>query len=692
MGLFSKTKTYVESTSVGIFAETRGAVQQSVLNSTVQDRSISDDLITNSLNGLGRKSKAFYRYGRDSYTYGLPEGSLEVKHASGETVQVVLQATVTPKATIQYSIFGVADPSMFAREFLVNTRDWNEDTDIISNPGFTPIGTVTLYSAEWLSTTEIKLLYLHDTVDNLHEEVITVEPVEIDASYYHVGYTETKESTELLYWYYKASLGTYETLNVDEQVFESSYFPVVPIIRDNVDLTAESLKDTELYQTSKRLLFKMGINFADIGSGVQQSPEIDAVDHAYINVSAPIQSTSKNVQMYLFEHFLELYNNQEYDEEYFNNYTSKFSRMAPMMNKVTVKEEEDGSGGAGRFHTELGFLYISSNIIEGVLGRKGTVTRETVLRGQITGTGYAAETSYMLWNKQVTPTQYRQLKVVGLKHINYIYFNKSIDTNLEDSLSTDNDDFNIMVNYKVLQKFNVNQKTDILNDTFRIILNSVERVKLKWYQTSIFKVIIIIVAAVITVFTGGSGAGFYAWAIGVTGATAFAVQLAIAIIINTLLSVLITKFVDIIGLKNAAILYFLYVIYSVYSGDTSLLTADGLISVVSGITESINYYLQGEYQDLVNDYEKLKAEQEAEQTELDKLIEAYPQKYLDPFSFLNVGALFEDSFSGESPEQYYTSRIHTGNIGTLALTEPSKYVDVKLSLPGLSDREALNIL
>ena len=685
MGLFSKTKTYIESTSVPLFAETKGSLEQTIINAVVQDRSISDDLLTTSLNGLGRKSKVFLSYAKKNYTYGLPEGTVEVKHAGARAIQAVLEAVVDSDALLEFSSFGIADATMFSREHLIVNRGWNPDTNIVSNPNFTPVGTVTLYSAEWVTNTTIKLSYLHDTVTNLATETITVPYTDYTKQFYHAVYTIGSSPT-LYYWFYSPSEGLYETLNVYENVFESEYFPVVPIIRDNVDLTDDSKKDTELYRTSKRLLDKMGLDFKKIGSGVQESPDISAVDHAYINVSADVQSESKNIKAYLFEHFDYLLSNQEFDKEYSDNWAES-GVLPPGYNKITVKETENDSGEIGAFHTELGFRYIEESIITGNLGKIGTVTRETIIRSPLTSKFYNVEDSYMLWNKQISDTQYRQLKVVGLKHINYVYGNKTIDTSLEDSLEEDSDDFNIMVNVNVLNRFPIIKRGDILNDCFRICLNSVERVKLKWYQTSIFKALIIIIAAVITLYTGGDA---ISWAIGLTGATSYVVQLAVAILLNTLLSVLTTKLIDVIGLKNFALIQIFIIAYSIYTGDISLLTPDTLIRLVSGVNLYFTGYLQDEYAQLLNEYEQLKAEQEEDQAELDKLIEALPSSFLDPMTFLDTMAL--NAVFGETPEQYYNTRIHTGNIGTLALAEPSKFVEINTQLEGISDRTGLNIL
>lgn len=690
MGLFSKTKTYVESASSAMFTEGRSSTTQSVYGAITQDRSISDDLLTNALNGLGRKARQYYRYGDESYTYGLPEGTQIVKSANATAINAVLISTVDKTAKVVFSAFDRADPELFAREHLINTRGYSLDTNEVTNPPFTTSNTVTLYSCEWLSSTQILIKYLYDTTLNLEEETITVPSVDIESFYYHVEYLTDTSPDINLYWFYKASLGTYETLNVNTNEFTSEYYPVVPIRRDNVDLTDPSLEDTDLYKTSKRLLNKLGIDMVKLGEGVSENPDIDAVDHAYVNISAPIQSDSKFVQEYLYAYFLDLYENQTYDKDYYEAELGT-SRNAPLLNRIIVSEEENGSPETGFFNTELVFSYIESSIITGSIGKVGEVTRDTVVQGSIDMIFYKAEASHMLWNKQISDTEYRQLKVVGLNHINNIYGSKSIDTTLEDSLSSDNDDFNIMVNKRIVESFPMHKQNDIINDTVRICFNSVERVKLKWYQTTIFKAIIIIVAAVITVMSqGADGGSLFAKAVLITGATTFVVQLAIAIIINTLLSVLITKLADVVGLKNAAILAAIYTVYSIASGSGPVMTGDNLVTLASGISMSSNLYLKDQYATLANEYDQMKAEQEAEQAELDKLVEALPSSLLDPMAFLQLDNHI--GFANESPEDYYNTRIHTGNIGTLAFEEISRYVESNTSLEGVTDRIALNIL
>lgn len=690
MGLFSKTKTYVESASSNIFTEGRSSVNQSVFGAIVRDRSISDDLIVDALNGLGRKAKQFYRYGENKYIYGLPEGTVVVKSANASALNIVIAATEDDTAEVVYSTFDLADSEMFAREFLVSERGLDVVSNVVSNPNFTTTNEVTLYSTEWVSNTQILIKYLYDTPEDLEEELITVEPVDLDEYYYHVAYVTESSPDIHLYWFYKASLGTYETLNVNTQDKVSEYYPVIPIMRDNVDLTDDSLKETELYQSSKKALSKLGISYSKLGAGVAANPDIDGVDHAYVNISAPIQSDSKFMQEYLYAYFLDLFEKQTYDKEFYEAELNS-SRSAPLLNRIIVSELENNSDERGFFNTELAFSYIESEVVTGSIGKVGSVERDTTVQGETLFTFFKVDTSYMTWRKQISETQYRELKVHGLVYINRIYGNKAVTTSLEDSLSADNDDFNIMINKRVLETFPIHKQNDIVNDGVRICFNSVERVKLKWYQTTVFKILIIIVGAAISVATmGADGGGALAWAIGITGATTFLAQLAVAIILNAVLSVILSKLADVIGLENAAILAAIYTVYSIASGTGPVMTGDNLLVLASGITMASNFYLQGQYEELRNEYDQLRAEQEADQAELDELIEALPNGLLDPLAFRDN--TLASGFPNETPEQYYKMRIHTGNIGTLSFEQISRYVESELRLEGITDREALNIL
>lgn len=680
MGLFSKKKTYIESTTVSMHEELPDTVQQSILASIVRDSSISEDLIANTLYGLGTKVKGYYRYGRDSFHHGLPEGHTEVNHANTNTVKLVIEDIEDDFVVIEFSVFSKADSTFFAYTHL-RSLGWDSVSNIVT-------GTKELQSTEWLSDTSIRIFYVDNGV--VTQEDIIVPNTVRTSNYYHVGYTVG--SVQKVFFYLSTDV-TYDILTVTDAVKESQYFPVVPFIRDNVDLSAPNEGDP-LFDTSKKLLNKIGINFENVGAGIQENPDIGAVDHAYLVVVAPIQSESVATQEYLFEYFFNLAQGQEVTKADYDSWANNldiYNVTPPPINKIVVKETENEASGVGNYHIEFGFNYIETEIKTGVIGKKGTVTRSTVINPRGEADDFAYETSYMIWSKQVSATEYTEMRIVGLKHANHVYKDKSIDSSLEDSLSDDNDDFNIPIHRGILESMTLLRQTDVMNDSIRLCFNSIEIVKLKWYQTSIFKAIIIIVAAVITVLYDKSGT-IMNWAMAITGAGAAAIStLIVAVIITAAINVLVGEALSALGAKNSAIIAALYQIYQIYQGDFSQFTGQLAIQFVSGITQLANVYIIDESHDIMNDYEQLQREQEEQQADLDALIEAYPVSTLiDPMSFLAISTSLQNQY--ETPDSYYRSRIHTGNIGALAFDEIEFFVRRNIKLEGTTTRGALDIL
>jgi len=666
MGLFSKKKTYVESSTVPIHAEIRDTVTQSVLSSILQDRPIGDDLIANTLGGLGAKAKTYYRYGRDKYHYGLPEGTQEIKRANSSTMKLVIESIEGEPVTIEFNIFSSADSLLFADEYLNLSKE--------------------VESSDWVSSTQVEVFYTDDTT-----ETYTVPTAIVADRYYHVKYLT---ATETKYFYYNANDPTYEVLEVIDTVKESAYYPVVPFIRNNVDLTQVG-SGNALYDTSKKLLKKIGLNYQDIADSIQENPDIDGVDQAYLIIAAPVQSESVPTQEYLFNYFFYLAQTQTVNKQEFENWLSGTTLLPPPTNVITIREDENNAAGKGNYHIELGFSYIETAIKVGTIGKKGHVERETVINASISFgflDSFEYETSYMIWRKQTSPGIYTELKVVGLKQVNYIYGNRTIDTTLKDSLSEDNDDFNIPINSNILHDMTLLRQTDVMNDSIRLCFNSIETIKLKWYQTGIFKVLIIIVAAVLTVLAAGSDGGtFMAAAIAITGTVAATtLNFVIAVLIAALSNLAIGKLINVIGAKKFAILALIYSVYRLSQGDFTVITGELAVALVSNITQLANIYIMYENDSLLGEAEQIKAKQEEQQAELDELIEAYPiRNLLDPMSIVDSSTPLERAL--ESPEQYYDLRIHTGNIGALAFSEIQNYVESNLRLEGITDRKGLDI-
>jgi hypothetical protein len=189
----------------------------------------------------------------------------------------------------------------------------------------------------------------------------------------------------------------------------------------------------------------------------------------------------------------------------------------------------------------------------------------------------------------------------------------------------------------------------------------------------------IIIAIVITIYTGGSDGGqALASALGLTGTAALVAIVIIDVILTGLILQKAFKlFVKVFGQDVATLIAVLAIVYGGYKlysmgGVTGAPWAQSMLQLSSGIQQAV---LQDKFSDLLDQAEQFKLLTE----ESNKLLET-AQELLEQRHLLSPFIIF-----GEKPEDFYNRTVHYGNIGTLGITAISSYVDVALTLPKLND-------
>lgn len=110
-------------------------------------------------------------------------------------------------------------------------------------------------------------------------------------------------------------------------------------------------------------------------------------------------------------------------------------------------------------------------------------------------------------NWQVTPSTWRRLRIVGLKHRNLIYGGKSVDISAKEALEdVEESGFIIPLHEGVYRAMGLKDSTQMATACSFMVFNCYQVVKKKWYQTGLFQIIIVIIVIVISVYTGGLGA------------------------------------------------------------------------------------------------------------------------------------------------------------------------------------------
>ena len=722
MGFFSQKTTQVESTSVLLFQDTPNLVRDSVYLSVMHDRPIADDLAANYFNSVAVRAEAMYKYGKDTYVHGLPQGTTEYLRAGDTAVKLVIERDLGQLVYITYSTVEPCTANYTAEQFMAANRGWQYGTLHIPQPPFTPVdptAQVSFHDAYITGTNTIKIEYSYTdardpaapVVVYANESVTTTDTFEIGAMYYYASYyaldSRLEYTGERQYYSYNTNAGTEPMLDKhftkDKQ---SPYYPIIPLRQNNVDLTAISLKGTPAYDTSRKCLQKLGLKIEDLGEAINGSPDVDSVDHAFVAIAVHLQSDVQNTMQYLHAYFAHLHDIAEYDEQdhlYWAGLNN--AAIAPPTNMISIEDAQ--------LRVDVAYTYITKQLVTGVTATKiGDVTRtSTVLPrvnvikvmgtdasgNDILGSAGGWEQSYVTFRKQVSATQYEEIKVHGLIHINHVYQHRTVEATIADSLTTDNDDFWIPVNIVVSKGLGVLNHNSLLYDAIRMVFNCIEITKLKWYQTTLFQAIVMVIAIVLTVWSLGSMGASLTWAAGLVGSSNLWIGALVLVGINIAIQVGFSMLVNVLGIESALVLATIAIIGSMFMpgnvpvGIQGATFADALMFAGQSLVLAIQDAQIEALDAIAGEARVLEESQTILQAELDATWEDINGSYgINPMAAIRwTSAASIDSM--ESPTEFYHRTSHAGNAGVRALDEIESFVDERLKLEGVNTLQALKL-
>jgi len=135
MGLFrSKKKISVSSTSTPLIGVEPQLLTKSMLHVIRNGDNLTERLVQDMLDGAGIKIRRAYRYARDNYTLGLPQGYTESFNYDLDVVEAVIEAVEGEGVTVSETRLDYADLSFHHMDWLYQNLGWDYDTDVIHNP------------------------------------------------------------------------------------------------------------------------------------------------------------------------------------------------------------------------------------------------------------------------------------------------------------------------------------------------------------------------------------------------------------------------------------------------------------------------------------------------------------------------------------------------------------------------------
>lgn len=694
----TKTKHITASASYNLLEDQADALEQATAEALITGSDLVSEIVDVYVNGLTTDMRRFYNYGRDHYTNGLPDGAVHYDSASSSTIEAVLATIEGTSVSVWHTIVDSPLAWYWGMQFVAENRGWKESDKLVYSPPFAAQGNVYIRDIEHLGNGQIQITYVDQSsttnsqgkhqkiVETLHTETFTATDWDLKEVYYHVSYHlvdgEGVPVSDLKFWIYKISDGTYPTLDRPaSNQLTSPFYPVVPIRVDNTDMTRTEVQDTDLYQTSKTLLGKLGMDIDSVSAAVHDNPNIDDVDQVWFQVGANLQSENEAVQKYLFEFFSDLASRSTNSQADFIAWASGTQDKNPPAEQLVISDPD--------YMLKLSWYYISDTTYTGSIGsvgyvdRESTVTESESLGASLFGFLFDFNESSVTFRKQITATTYRELHIHGLVHENFVYKTHRVETTVEDSLDEDNNSFIIPLNHFIMDQLSPKDRQAVYQQSLHLIFNSYDKQKVKWYQQSVFKVILTVIAVVIFIYTGMN---FYSnLLIALEGGAAAAAYFVIKQLVYALIfSYAFKLLVRVIGAEAA---FWIALVTTAYTLGRGLKTgslkgvpfADELLMTANGLLGGIQSNLQEEMEELMSDSEEF-WEQAEEQTEAletaQELLET--SDLIDPYTFINPVPYFNPD---ETPDMYYQRTIHSGNVGILGLDAIHQYVDTMLTLP-----------
>lgn len=770
--------------------------QYLVLNSLLQGRDLGPSLTRGYLTGGGMKFRSAYRYARDKYAQGLPQaGMLYAASPDRAVVIELLEGLESGQEIYLNTVYlTAADFTFWAERYLAQEYGYDRLTQRFTKPptGVHVEATVS-YDIERTGAINIILmnpdlsartlkfypkdlvsggLYLHavyQVVEGFPTEitqavraieagdtastVVTVENIERDSDIQEittkvvtvVGETETTITTERTirtmsrprYFSYLVGKGTYPTIDAwrtNQAIVNSPFYPSIPLRIDNVDFSNPEREGQRLYDTSKKLVQKVGVEYTKIADNIRTNENIKEIDFAFLQFGVALNTKTPEGKKYIYEFFKLLQTRNAVTQTEYETWEVGVTGAATTMTEYGGDPEQGGTRVPASGFGTTGMYSPPSNKL--VLNDPDThhrtqalnITLEwdwvktTVHAGQIAAgarvgdcevavsgsakqiallANMVADNSLIYAVRQITPDSYEKITIAGLVYNNLVYKDQSVTVTAYDAMTkADEEGFILPLNHLIFRNMGMKDSTQLSYECMHLVLNCYQIVKKKWYQRGIFKVLLVALAVVFTVMSMGaatplsaamvSAAAGLTITFGISGILAAFIVATATVFAGMVLTKLLTPvFTDLFGEKWGQVLLVIASALAMNFAQTgnvlgsvagsAPLTASRIIQGTSAVLQAYGGYVQGSLTELSLAGQELAR---AQKEEMDKLTAKI--KELDTGTdLIDIQGLIDSTNSRfESPDDFFARTLITGSdVAELTLGQISHFADLGLQLP-----------
>lgn len=364
----------------------------------------------------------------------------------------------------------------------------------------------------------------------------------------------------------------------------------------------------------------------------------------------------------------------------------------------------DGNATRGKMKVGDFWFHVAADITIPAL--KGRAARESAVSKATVG---ASKYSRIYLFHQRSLYAYSRLEIVGLEHKNFVYQGLSVTISAKDALNDLDDEsgFLVPLHYPSLKNMGLMRSTQLAYSSTYLVFNTYKVVVKKWWQKGIFKILMVIAAAVLAVVFPPAGVGLSASgllganlaigaALGFTSAMGAAIAGAIA---NALATMVLTSLIqagatEIFGEKFGAILGTIisfatmhyahaYATTGTFQVDWgSILRVDNIMKLTNSVTGAYSAWLRI---DTISAYEDMAGLEDEYDEKMDK-VSAASKEMLGMTAGVIDPMLFTEAldYTGESSSEFFSRTMLTGGeIAELSQSMIYDFAEISLELPTL---------
>lgn len=584
MGLFSSSKkTYVSSVVynlAGPIEDRPDYLKSVILGSLLTEKKFKPAKIIQGAytGGMGLRLRGYHRWSRDNYKQiGIPTDRFYGKrNLSAEVIAAILLSDYEIKAVIDWIDTGGPEIEMWGRQWMRENMPLKEQTDV--------------WTVDFVEATREAMISFSDGT----AAVVFKPPGYRDSGdWLYVSYsrplTTNRWTTPQLFIYQRGTGSAALDAQFNIAGSTGEYLPFIPF-RHETRFISSTYKP-QLYDEVQSAYKKAtGQKFDDLVDKIKENPDLGDIDFAYVFFGVSYNTKDMASRRYLYRYFDHLRQSQLIGSSAYNSWSgsqasttaavsswltwqntqlanpagsplvgnepSRPAVLGPPSNSVIIEDK-----GPAKSNLKMEIKWNTIQLGGGVgLGRpnakKGDVWFTFTGGQQIVASAYTNDEVENLQidtieaYHQVSVNSWQKLIIRGMVHVNHIYDGKTSEiTAAQALLDNDESGFLIPIHYDIFRQMSLVDSTQIGTQCVNIVFNCYQVVKKKWYQTTWFKILLVIIVIVITVVTGGTagpaGAGLLGTSAGVGAALGFSGLAAIiaGTVANMIAGMIVTKLI-----------------------------------------------------------------------------------------------------------------------------------------------------